>query len=322
MNWRQENQVELARLRRTDDLVKRLPLKNVIIEAKEDGQRYSLEINGAEGKISLVSRSRHNKTKGVEAAAKEQFVERAPETWMLELLDGPVGSVVLDGELVTTGKSTASDVSRDDTEKEFRVFDILKIGDICLTDNLLSVRHGLAKGVVEQIQHPRLKMVDGTIRESFDQFDFEAALEQIKSAGIEGLVVKELDRPYDKNWYGWKIKVEDTEDAYVTGAREEKKHHMGTVTKTGCYGTVEVTQVDPLDGAVRVVAWVGLPKEDRGVPLGNYDRFALRVLEFKHLGWDGKKFRFPQFVRWRDGEKSAHDCTFTAKLTEKEEKGE
>lgn len=316
MDWRNENDVELGRLKDTKHLITQLPLKNVIIEPKINGRRYSLEVGPFDHETKLISRSRHDKTKGVEVSRTQPFVDKVPEDWMATLATN--GAVhVFDGELCTLSKSNASSSGRKVEPKKYIIWDLLVFNGEDIRAYPLEKRLKLLASAIKDIQGigiHRLEHIDHELHREFTPRILESYLRQIREEKVEGYVVKELWRSYDHLRYGWKIKVKDNADGYIVDWKEESKHHYGEKTQTGRVGTVAVAQ---LTGKVskgikeqEIVAWVALPEENRCDIRDGISKLFSKVLEFSHLGWDGERFMFPQFVRWRD-DKSIHDCTFS-----------
>lgn len=315
MNLREAHQIELARLKSTDHLKTQLPMhRTFALEKKEDGQRYSLQL-GPSGKF-LVSRSRHDKTKGVEVSKSQPFIVESLLPWMTGLeIDV---DVILDLELCALGCSTSSEVSKSSTEKKIVVFDCLWMdGDTRGLTN--QQRFELASGIVELLDHERVQLVEREILPQFAEPQLEFIFEKIKRTGREGYVLKSVDAEYAKNGYGWKIKLKDNCDGFVVAVSEEKKHNLGKVVKTGRVGSVAVawwlTGVDRVN-THHVVAWVALPEEMR-CPLDQKLTLMNRVVEFSHLGWSGKLFRFPQFIQERH-DKGAIECTWDMSKTKVE----
>jgi len=303
IDWRNAGDIPLATLRSTDDLGNRLPLKNASVQPKLDGQRYTLEI-GPEG-VFLISRSKHGKTKGVEASKYNQFISRELEPWMKDLTFPK--AIVLDGELCAMGASTSSEVTRLDTEKVFVAFDIIYC-DADIRNFPYKDRYEILTAVIDKLESPHIDVIPSENYEEFTEENLKECIEYAVRNGLEGFVIKENVRDYDKNWYGWKIKPEETDDAFIVAIGEEKKHDHGKVTKTGRTGTVGVAQYRE-DGKSMMVAWVPIPEEER-VSLEEKSIFLDRILEFKHNGWNGKdQFRFPRFVCWRE-DKPKEDCKF------------
>lgn len=304
-NIRNAYGIELGKLKPTEHLDKLLSkqvLKWVAVEDKLDGQRYTLQV-GPEGTF-LTSRSRAGKTKGVAHSSNQMFVVEELEPWMKEI-SSPVVHV-LDGELVTVGKSTSTDVSRKDTEKRFVCFDIIVYGGFDVRNYPNATRAEYAYRVCGGCKlHPRISMVNRISHTEFNLADLKNYLDKARQNGVEGYVLKPIDHRYERLGYGWKIKPEDTVEAFVTDTAEERKHHLGEVTRTGRVGTVEVSMYvkdlrayknGPESALTRkVVGWVPLPEELR-FPLDRASELIDKVIAFKHFGWSGKDFRFPKFV--------------------------
>jgi ATP-dependent DNA ligase len=300
MDYRNKLNIELARLKNTDHLRTKLPIKEKCgFEVKLDGRRYTLQL-GPSG-LFVVSRSRALKTHGVSVSKNLPFVVQEPYDWMKECV--LPYDVVLDGEFCSLGGTSASDAGRLDKEKELVCFDILIFnGSPDIQSCSLSHRRDVLARVIKEVNHPRVRLHPQEVVDEFTEPMLDSALESIPLIEVEGFVLKPLSRPYGKHTMGWKIKVKDTSDGFIVAVAEEKKHNLGEVTKTGRVGTVGVAQWEGKKS--KLVAWIPLPEEDRH-PIG-YD-YMNRVVEFVHLGWDGKKFRFPQFKQWRT-DKSADQC--------------
>lgn len=316
MDIRNALQIELARLRRTDDLPERLPLGPGYLEVKQNGHRYSLQLGGGEGTF-LTSRSREDKTKGVEVAKSKPFATIPPEPWMVEISERTPEVKIFDGELKVAGDSScASETTRSDTEKVFVTWDILKNGNHDLRDDALFSRRPVARREVQTIAHPKLQWIGGREFDQFGEDEFYAAMatiKRIRDAGkfCEGFVYKEASRKYELHWYGWKIKLAENEDGVIVARKVEIKHDHGKQTKTNRVGSVGVALHFP-DGTLKLVAWCSLSDVDRCLMSDFDEKLKGRVLEFKHLGWDGHLFEFGQFERWRS-DKSADQCLMAEK---------
>ena len=56
-----------------------------------------------------------------------------------------------------------------------------------------------------------------------------------------------------------------------------------------------------------------LPHDATQFGLKEFERFKARVIEMRVSGFDGKRFRWPRFVRWRD-DKTLDDCRLAEQL--------
>jgi ATP-dependent DNA ligase len=311
-DYRNLNNIELARLKNTEHLAKKLSkgsISNVRLETKGDGNRISFEFS--ENEPLLVSRNRHLKAKGVKLAKKEPFiVSKISDFKGLPDIRTDI-QFVLDGEILVYGveRSTSSGVLRLDTEKEFRAFDVLAVDNKPVTDKPLSVRLKILDDLFLDFfkKSERIKKWEGKTFKSFSSQDLDDHLNLLKKSTEEGYVLKPLDWPYQKNNYGWKIKLEDNEDAFVTEVYEEKTSNLGTSVRTGRCGTVAVSQLDKNGQRVRV-AVVALPELLR-IPLSMKNNLIDMVVEFSHLGWDGEMYKFTSWVVNRT-DKDICDCTF------------
>lgn len=318
-DWRNVNNVSLSSLMDTDSLSKRLkssPITNVFIGEKFDGRRYSLQL-GKNG-CYLVSRGKHGKSKGSDASKDNDYVNLTPCTWMIKLsmlLKEMGKSIVLDGELVLEGKrSTASGVGRKGVNKGYKAFDILMLDGETLISNNFSFaerRFLLEEEIAFMRNYSEEISIEGVVK--FDYFNSENLaryFERIKIDGVEGFVLKFGDSKKYSRW-GYKIKSEDNEDAFIVSVHEAKKHKLGIVTKTGFVGTVGLAQIREDGGQTDIIAFTGIEKslKCRMDDYAAIEKLKGRVVEFKHLGWDGNRFSFPRFVRMRD-DKEMNECKF------------
>lgn len=325
-NKRVELNIELGKLKPTDHLesiLQKKVMNNVVVERKHDGRRYSFQV-GPEGNW-LTSKSRHGKTKGVAHSSAQPFVLGDMEPWMHNIKCEHTH--VFDCELVTVDNSTSTMVSRKDTEKKLVAFDLLVYAGFDVRNSPLSVRVGWMHSAISQLSggsKDRIEL-DGT-REFYGTFtigNLNYLLNKARGEGIEGYVVKQTDKSYTKVGYGWKVKPEDTIEAWVTDVEEEFKHHLGVRTRTGRVGTVELSMYKMVDGVYKIVpvGWVPLPEEMRYdlKDTVNIIRLQDTVIRFKHWGWTGSDFRFPKFVEVVTDKKPT-DCVFseTTKVTEEE----
>ncbi len=309
-NLRNLHKIELARLKRTDHLVKQLekkPMESVVVEPKINGRRYTLQL-GPEG-LYVTSRGKHGKSHGVDASSGNDFVTQEPESWMREIKSNAV--IILDGEIATLGDdSTSSTAGRSDTEKRFVVFDLLW-DDEDLRSATWNVRRTYLEKIIKELDHPRLELIESLGFELFSLDNLKTILGTIPELQVEGFCLKPRSRVYDKNNYGWKIKAEDTEDGFIVAASEGKKHELGDVQKTGNVGAFGLAQYKP-DGKSQLVAWVGVKAEQ--IPLVEWKKHEGKVIEFLHSGWDvgAQRYAFPRFVEWRS-DKGAKECKIDPK---------
>lgn len=312
-DWRNDNNIELAKLKPTKHLETKLPLYDVIVEEKIDGHRYSFEIGAKSWQNKLVGRNRAMKTYGVDVASQHPFKTKDMSNTWVHNIQSNAGLFVFDGELVVdTARSTSSDTSRKDTPKKYIIFDILVYKNVDIREKSLAFRKTclpVALACLEGSGIKHLEIIEISRSQMFDTMDLEIKLNYIQTSSIEGLVIKPASLPYEKNTYGWKIKVTDTEDGYIFTWRREIKHHLGKRVRTNRVGSVGVAQ-NNAPNAQQVVTYVALPEKDRCSWDDAANTLFRKVIEFSHLGWDGNRFSFPQFIRWRE-DKSAEDCVFT-----------
>ena len=342
-DWRNLNKVRLSRLKDTTHLRKQIragKMRNlpIHVDVKKDGTRCTLQVDvpdkeGESARIHLISRGKEKAIKGSEASKNSPYCRMAPEDWMAVLrLPGEGGSCVLDGERIAVGVAeAASNAMRKDVPKAFMAFDILMLNGEDLRLMPMCDRRTVMESVVADLRGS-LKAAglneDSIIPLPFISYDhlteakLDSLLESAKTAGLEGFVVKPIERTYGPNNYGWKVKPEDTVDAIVTGWQEAKRSKLGKFTRTGQVGTVQVavwtsTHSGPRtndyakaieEGELKVVAFVPIPGDDRVDLADARDHLWGRVVEFSYYGFDGKRCRHPSFERWRDGDKPVDDC--------------
>lgn len=284
-----------------------------VMEPKLDGWRMMAYVT--EDGIAVYSRT------------GKLYSGRLPEV-EAELAKLPVGTV-LDGEVVDLktqdvtavtnvfGKSVAKATQEQRDKLTYVAFDVLRIGNTDSTAAPLSKRHAVLGEMLERtgVDESRVVRISQL---PVDEDVYQAILE----SGYEGVMVKDLTKPYaqGKRGHGWfKIKAVTDIDVVVMGMElDGKGQHEGKVGRfvVGQYQDGEIVErakVNPYDDAMRdaMTEAVRFAQEN-----GTINEFAGRVLTIKHYGTLHQNggdqvtgLRHPVFVRWRE-DKPASDCTY------------
>jgi ATP-dependent DNA ligase len=292
------------------------------LEIKEDGTRITMQI-GAERSL-LVGRNRQDFLKGVQNAGP--FRDLSHENQVLSAFAVPeLDGTVLDGELTESynqdGFMTKSTRRRRDNGEYvgYTVWGVLfyKYRDVrsLPDDDRFRLASQIVYGLVGDHKSPMIRMVK--------RFPCtEQNLEKIFMAGFEGGIAKHRKMPIPANqrtnsWW-WKLKGNDkrTVDAFVVGASEASSGGSGLTgikpTKNGKAATFTIAMVR--DGqVVEVGKMTNLPKDARANGLSDFGKYKFRVAELVVSGWDGERFRWPRFKKWRE-DKSPSDCIFTEQV--------
>lgn len=274
-----------------------------VIEPKYDGWRLVAYIT-TEG-VRLYTRT------GKDYSGRVPAIEA-------ELAKLPVGTV-LDGEIVDLedqdctavtnvfGKSVAVASAEEVAKLTYVAFDIVKLaGTDATVNNLAERRHALDR-LLEGCG------VDTALVRLTSQGAATAEVQDlIVEQGYEGVVVKDLSKPYaaGKRGHGWfKIKATTTVDCVVTGLPlDGKGQYVGQV------GRMIVSQIrngEPVERAKVNAPTVKERREMSDFP----ERYMGRVVEVKIYGTvqaegsDVINWRHPTFNRWRQ-DKLAEDCEY------------
>lgn len=276
-------------------------------DKKEDGWRESLQL----GRTTnwLVGRNRKDKLKGVDKAG--DFMVQELPGWLEKGFPGYEGTM-FDGEYLWPGHgaSKISHAKASGKERELRhvVFDCLfspSEGDI----RQLAYRDRLAeaKRLVDKLGSPNIRMV-----ETFKDLT-PAKVQEFWDMGWEGLVFKNPDTKYDEGapdcWY--KLKSSVPCDVFIIGVSE---HRTGGSPKRGIKpkptGKAAMFEVAMFDGKkIHRVGMMGhLEEEDQKRGLKEFhEKYEMKVVEATVSGWDGDRFRFMRFSKWRP-DKTPRDC--------------
>lgn len=287
-----------------------------VLEEKADGTRESLQI-GSDRSL-LVGRNRENFLKGVENAGN--FMLHSHPIFSnicCHELDG----TILDGELTLhftqdgeTDETTRVRIS-EGVFAGYTVWQALFVNGQDLRTRSDAERRQAAKEVIERLNEPLIRLIDrypATL----------GRLKEIQDSGAEGAVAKLTTAPLVigqrtcPTW--WKLKTQlGGLDAFVTGFSEGRVGGSGVkgikAVPSGKFATFTVSMMK--DGKITPVAKVThLPADVLNDDVSTFKRkYQFKVMEFTSSNFNGKSFRWPRFVRWRD-DKNPVDCVFSEQI--------
>ena len=305
------------------------------LEPKKDGERETMQI-GAERSL-IVGRNRQDFLKGVAAAGafrdhsdSNPFLKRVA----LARLDG----TMLDGELTETYKKANKKGVREWTKKTaeriemrkkvgFHVWDCLFWKGVDIREKPLIERRAAAMVAVDMIA----PLYDGYGQiEMLPQFVCsQNVLQRMFHWGYEGAIAKNILHPIPitqrthSGW--WKLKGDDnrTVDGFVVDVAEGSEGGSGLtgVKPKPNEKAVSFTMAMFKNGKrVDVAKMMNLPDDAVRDGLKHFHRYKMEVAEFIVSGWDGSRFRWPRFVRWRP-DKTPNDCRFEEQVGGRNGKG-
>ena len=319
---------------------------NWVLEPKEDGERASLQL--AKVLSMLVGRNRQDFLKGVEkAGAFRNLTYRNP--YLENITSMKYENSLLDGEMTETFKVAKPKDINDNSPGMLRhynaaskvngvfvwdkytvtryingdflgyvVWDCLFYKGNDIREHPLWKRREVAKVIIKSLCDPKIILIP--------QYPCtKEGLQKLFNDGWEGAVAKNLDHPIPvgqrthTNW--WKLKGDDnrTVDAFVIGVTEGSSGGSGlTGVKAQPDGTAaSLTLAMYRKGKVFEVGKVkNLPEDAHLNAFSNFEDFNHQVMEVKISGWDGKRFRWPKFQKWRE-DKGPRDCVFEEQMGKK-----
>jgi DNA ligase-1 len=286
------------------------------LEPKLDGVRaLFMVIPGDDGDITTICFSRNGKQFDNFGHIEEQI--RDNYTTIVRACVGAdqgrslINGFVLDGEVIGNTfqelmrqARRKSDVQADDSV--FNIFDIIPLQDfrrghwnaqlrkrIALLDNMRPVIHNMPN--VELLPHI---MVDLDTAAGKDQLE-RYARDNV-NAGFEGIMIKELEAPYQckrsTDWMKWKPTI--TVDLEVIGVEEGTGRNLGRLGALVCAGVDDGKEISVNVGS-------GFSDGDRDDYWTNRNLVIGRTCEVLcdviTQNQDGTySLRFPRFVRFRD----------------------
>lgn len=285
-----------------------------VLEPKLDGTRESLQIGATES--LLVGRNREGFLKGVDKAGGFQ-VHQHP---ILSRISCPeLEGTLLDGELTMHFTQDGEyDENTKVREREgifvgFTVWQALFYQGHDLREAQDHVRRKYAARAIAQLDNAHIQLIQ-RYRATKDR------LAEIWSSGMEGAIAKlstgklKPGQRTASDWY--KLKTQDTVDAFITGVTEGKSGGSGVKGVKPQYDGTAATFTVSLfwkkggkQGLVEVAKVKALPDEVVQNGFRNFRDFKNRVIEMRVSGWNGKAFRWARFLRFRDDKKPT-ECWF------------
>ncbi len=317
-----------------------------VLEPKEDGERASLQL--AKVLSLIVGRNRQDFLKGVKKAGPfRNLTYRNP--YLENTTSQLFADSLLDGEMTETFKTAKqkdikngapgmlthyhpdSDLNgayvwdkytvTRDANGDFLgyvVWDCLFYKGHDIREASLWKRREAAKAIIKSLFDPKIILIP--------QYSCtKEGLQKLFKDGWEGAVAKNLDHPIPidqrTHTHWWKLKGDDkrTVDAFVIGVTEGSSGGSGlTGVKAEKDGTAaSLTLGMYKKGKVFEVGKVkNLPEDISEYAFENFGDFEFAVMELKISGWDGKRFRWPKFLKWRD-DKGPKDCVFEEQMGKK-----
>src|SRR3954470_2964797 len=187
-------------------------------EPKWDGFRCLVFRDGDE--VELASRNTKPLTRyfpEVVAAVKEQLPERCVLDGELFVASGDRLEFEVLQERIHPAKSRI-DMLSEKTPASFVAFDLLALGDESYVDRPLAERRAALEQALDGLDGPCY-----LTRTTTDPAQAEAWFREFEGAGLDGVVAKPLQAPYQENARTMlKVKHERTADVVVAGYREHK----------------------------------------------------------------------------------------------------
>lgn len=280
------------------------------LEPKLDGVRVLLVVNFPDyGGINVTCYSRNGKVFENFTHIEDQIEQHSMD--LLEAAGTPTDGFVLDGEIVSHSFQALMRQARrkEDVQNEDSVFHIF---DVIPMRNFLEGHHNaqqhkrlaILDKMVEFIdQMPNVELLEG---ENVDldteegvQRMHEYAQKQVAD-GFEGIMIKDLDAPYEcnrtKSWLKWKPTI--TVDLQVIGVEEGTGRNKGRLGALVCAGNdhgkdIVVNAGSGFSDDDRIRLW-----EDRNFMFGRTVEIMADAITQNQDGT--YSLRFPRFVRFRD----------------------
>lgn len=295
------------------------------LEHKMDGNRVTLQIGATES--LLVGRNRQDFLKGVDKAGAFRCLnDLNPE--LTKVGRAVLAGTVLDGELTEVfkqngdyDKATAARAANGDFIG-YSAWTCLYFQGIDVRARSEKDRRKLTQWVIDKLNNPKIRILERV----------PATVENLKKffrvSGPEGAIAKHEDAIIPKgqrtnpNW--WKLKGDKkrTVDAFVIGVTEASEGGSGLTgvkpKKNGKAASFAMGMWK--DGSeVEVGKLENMPEDAVENGLRHYGIYHRRVVEMIVSGWDGDRFRFPRFEKWRE-DKTPADCVFEEQVGKKKKK--
>jgi len=316
MNLREVHQIELQRPK--GSLVDEVPDKcwnnaDWYQELKYDGLRQTFQIDMTE-RNWLVSRSRHDKTKGVAKSKSQPFVESCKAwPWLYELQIADLNGTLLDCELIWPGHG-ASEISTINPacqeESRLIIFDCLFFNGVDMRDEPYTARRMLAvsaQSILDRVIKGRtaMSLQFSSSKEEYDRF---------VSNGAEGTILKNINATYMQSCSWYKAKSIFENDCVILGVTEAKGNGSPTngIKPTPIGKAANFIIGLFIDGKLKKVGHAGFPPDttiDLSEVWVNREQYRGRIVEVEYSGFDGRSYRWARVRRLRQpGEKSQVEC--------------
>ena len=286
------------------------------LEPKLDGVRVLMMVVPSDfNDMTVISYSRNGKIfenfTHIEKQISENFVKLCRSTSSVHLGRSLIDGFVLDGEVIG---NTFQELMRQARRKEnvqaddsvFNIFDIVPLQDFrrghwnAQLQKRINILESM-RGIVEDMPNVELLphiMVDLDTAEGRDQLN-RYAKDQV-NAGFEGIMIKDVDAPYEckRNTFWMKWKPTITVDLTVVGLEEGTGRNVGRLGALVCEGEDDGKFISVNVGS-------GYSDEDRDSYWQNSNAIIGRTAEVLcdviTQNQDGTySLRFPRFVRFRD----------------------
>lgn len=311
-----------------------------VLEDKEDAMRCTMQI-GAKRSL-LIGRNRKDFLKGVKKAGSFMSLDHKNPIMAFEVFSKEFDGTMLDGELTETFKKATKqtilhgqgvetklgmmEYDKYTTERlgigdklGYGVWDCLFYKGVDIRDRQLWKRRKAAEHVIEQLGNPKIWLLKQSLAT-------EENMQAIFNRGKEGAIAKNIYHkiPTDQKTHPgyWKLKGDDkrTVDGFIAGVQEAYGGGSGVKgikpKKNGKAASFTICMLDGKQESVEVCKMKGNLTDDMvNYGYSEFHRFANRVVEMKVSGWDGARFRWPRFFRFRP-DKSAQDCKVAEQIGE------
>lgn len=282
------------------------------VQPKLDGIRKSCQIG--KKKVWLVSRSREDKLKGVEAAG--DFVGRSNWGWVPDLLGLGEEGTMLDGELCSLKEGVRQAMhywSEAPGKLHYVVFDCLFRHGKDVRHEPYTVRFEQAAQAVKKLAYRNVILIESVVATEKAELAFVRR-------GEEGVIFTAFDGMYGDRKKRWKKKAQNPLDVVVTGCSEKMN---GGSPKAGIKakptGRPAAAQVGMwVKGRLITVGWMmNLTDEDKALTMEQFNRkYTGKVARAVCSKWDGDGFTWVRFAGWHE-DKRSKDCVLSEQIGEK-----
>ena len=280
------------------------------LEPKLDGVRVLMAVGFPDyGGVNIVCYSRNGKI-----FENFKHIEEQIEDYALKLLEAakvPTDGFVLDGEVVGNSfqelmrqARRKEDVQNDDSV--FHVFDVIPMQDFlrgywnAQLSKRLAILEKMKPYIDKMANVELLPHIQVDLDTEEGQQELHKYAQDMVAAGYEGIMIKDLDAPYEcsrsKFWLKWKPTI--TVDLQVIGVEEGTGRNKGRLGALVCNGVDDGKEITVNVGSgfsdeERSQLW-----EDRNFVVGRTVEILCDVITQNQDGT--YSLRFPRFVRFRD----------------------